>query len=94
VRTTIINRDFTVATVAGHKIEEEPTPGAEAAAVEGAVAAEGAEAAAVAAETAEGKTPAGKEAAGKAPAGKEPAGKPAAGARPAAAAKPADRGKK
>ena len=84
VRTTIINRDFTVATNAGHKIEEEPSPGAEAVAVEGAVAAE----------TAEGKTPAGKEAAGKAPAGKEPAGKPAAGARPAAAAKPADKGKK
>ena len=28
VRPTIQNRDFTVATVAGHKIEEEPTPGA------------------------------------------------------------------
>jgi large subunit ribosomal protein L25 len=93
VRTTIINRDFTVATIAGHKIEEEATPGAEAAAVEGAVAAEGEEAAAAAADTAEGKAPAGKEAAGKAPAGKEPA-KAAAAARPAAAAKPADKGKK
>jgi len=88
VRTTIINRDFTVATIAGHKIEEEPTAAGEGAAAEGAVAAEGEEAAAVAVETAEGKAPAGKEAA------KEAAGKPAAGARPAAAAKPADRGKK
>ena len=43
VRPTIHNRDFTVATIAGHKIEEEPTPGAEAAAVEGAVPAEGEE---------------------------------------------------
>jgi large subunit ribosomal protein L25 len=94
VRTTIINRDFTVATIAGHKIEEEPTPGAEAAAVEGAPAAEGAEAGAVAVETAEGKAPAGKEAAGKAPVGKEAAGKPAAVARPAAATKPAEKGKK
>jgi large subunit ribosomal protein L25 len=33
VKPTILNRDFTVATIAGHKIEEEPTPGAEAAAV-------------------------------------------------------------
>ena len=41
VRPTIQNRDFTVATVAGHKIEEEPTPGAEVAAAEGAVPAEG-----------------------------------------------------
>ena len=41
VRPTIQNRDFTVATIAGHKIEEEPTPGAEAAAAEGAVPAEG-----------------------------------------------------
>src|SRR5262249_17197615 len=30
VKPTILNRDFTVATVAGHKIEEEPTPGTEA----------------------------------------------------------------
>ena len=43
VKPTILNRDFTVATIAGHKIEEEPTPGAEAAAVEGAVPAEGEE---------------------------------------------------
>jgi large subunit ribosomal protein L25 len=88
VRTTILNRDFTVATIAGHKIEEETTPGAEAAVVEGAAApAEGEAVAAV--EGAEGK-----EAAGKAPAGKEAAAKPAAGAKPAASAKPADRGKK
>jgi large subunit ribosomal protein L25 len=82
VRPTILNRDFTVATIAGHKIEEEPTPGVEAAAVEGAAPAEGAEGAA-AAESAEGKTAAGKEAAAK-PAAKEAA----------SAAKPADRGKK
>ena len=31
VKPTIPNRDFTVATIAGHKIEEEPTPGAAAA---------------------------------------------------------------
>src|SRR5882672_10320432 len=43
VKPTIINRDFTVATIAGHKIEEEPTPGAEVAAVEGEVPAEGEE---------------------------------------------------
>ena len=43
VKPTILNRDFTVATIAGHKIEEEPTPGAEAAAAEGAVPAEGEE---------------------------------------------------
>jgi large subunit ribosomal protein L25 len=89
VRPTILNRDFTVATIAGHKIEEEPTPGAEVAAVEGAAPAEGAEGAA-AAEGADGKPAAGKEAAGK-PAAKEaaPAAKPTASARPAA-----DRGKK
>ena len=46
VKPTILNRDFTVATIAGHKIEEEPTPGAEVAAAEGAVPAEGAEGAA------------------------------------------------
>ncbi len=89
VKPTILNRDFTVATVAGHKIEEEPTPGAEVAAVEGAVPVEGEEGA-PAAEAAEGKTPAGKEAAG----GKAPAGKEAAAAKPAAAKPAADRGKK
>jgi large subunit ribosomal protein L25 len=88
VRPTILNRDFTICTVAGHKIEEEPTPGAEVAAVEGAVPAEGE--AAPAAEEGE-KAAAGKEGAAKAPAGKEAAAaKPAAGARPAAA----DKGKK
>jgi large subunit ribosomal protein L25 len=90
VRPTIQNRDFTVATIAGHKIEEETTPTAEAAvAAEGAVPAEGAEgAAAAAAAPADGKTAAGS--GGKAPAasGKEaPAGKGAA--KPAA-----DKGKK
>jgi large subunit ribosomal protein L25 len=83
VRPTISNRDFTVATIAGHKIEEEPTAGAEATAVEGAAPAEG-EPGAVAPEGAEGKPPA-KEAAGKEP----PAGKAGAAARPAA-----DKGKK
>jgi large subunit ribosomal protein L25 len=78
VRPTILNRDFTVATVAGHKIEEEPTPGAEVAAAEGAAPAEGAEGA-PAAEGADAKAAAGKEGAAKAPAGKE-----AAGAKPAA----------
>jgi large subunit ribosomal protein L25 len=90
VKPTILNRDFTVATVAGHKIEEEPTPGAEVAAVEGAVPAEGEEGA-PAAEGADTKAAAGKE--GAAP-GKAPAGKEAAGAKPAAAKPAADRGKK
>jgi large subunit ribosomal protein L25 len=99
VKPTILNRDFTVATIAGHKIEEEPTPGAEVAAVEGAVPAEGEAAAAEGAAPADAKA-AGKEAAGgKAPAGKEaaggkaPAGKEAAGAKPAAGKAP-DKGKK
>jgi large subunit ribosomal protein L25 len=86
VTPTIINRDFTVATIAGHKIEEEPTPGAEAAVagaegaapVEGAAPAEGAAAAPADAKAAAG---------GKAPAGKE-------AAKPAAAGKPAEKGKK
>jgi large subunit ribosomal protein L25 len=84
VRPTIINRDFTVATIAGHKIEEEATTTPDAAvAVEGAAPAEGGEPAAAAAGDA--KAPAGKEAAAKAPAGKE-AAKPAA-AKPAAGKK-------
>jgi large subunit ribosomal protein L25 len=88
VTTTIQNRDFTVATIAGHKIEEEPTPGAEVAAVEGEVPVEGAEGAAPAEGAADAKAAPGKEgAAAKAPAGKE-------AAKPAAAAKPADKGKK
>ena len=41
VRPTIQNRDFTVATVAGHKIEEEPTPAAAVATAEGAAAVPG-----------------------------------------------------
>jgi len=95
VKPTIQNRDFTVATIAGHKIEEEPTPGAEVAAAEGAVPAEGEAAAAEGAPAdakgapAGGKAPAGKEAAG----GKAPAGKEAAGAKPAAGKAP-DKGKK
>ena len=82
VKPTILNRDFTVATVAGHKIEEETTTTPDAAvAVEGAAAPEGAEAAAGAAAGDAKGAAAGKEAAGKAPAGKE-AAKPAA-AKPA-----------
>jgi large subunit ribosomal protein L25 len=79
VKTVIQNRDFTVATIAGHKVEEEPTPGAEAAvAAEGAAPAEGeaAEGAAAAA-PADAKAPAGKEA-----------------AKPAAPAKAPEKGKK
>ena len=79
VRPTITNRDFTVATVAGHRVEEEAKP-TEAVAAEGAAAATGEGAPAAAAGDA--KAAAGKEgAAAKAPAGKE-AAKP--GAKPAA----------
>ena len=85
VTPTILNRDFTVATIAGHKIEEEPTPGAEAAAVEGAVPAEGEEGAPAAEAGAEGKEGA---------AAKAPAGKEAAGAKPAAAKPAADKAKR
>jgi large subunit ribosomal protein L25 len=87
VRPTIQNRDFTICTVAGHKVEEEAAPGA-AAVAEGAAPAEGAEAAAPAAEAGEAKAAAGKEsAAAKAPAGKE-------AAKPAAAKAGADKAKK
>jgi len=85
VKPTILNRDFTVATIAGHKIEEETTTTPDAAAaVEGAAAPEAGEAAAAPGAgdaKAAGKEPAG----GKAPAGKE-AAKPAA-AKPAAGKK-------
>jgi len=91
VKPTIINRDFTVATIAGHKIEEEPTPGAEVAAVEGAVPAEGEEGAPAAEAGADAKAAPGKEGAA---AAKAPAGKEAAGAKPAAGKPAADRGKK
>ena len=77
VRPTIQGRDFTVATVAGHRVEEEATPTAGAAVAEGAVAAPGAEGATAA--------PADGKAAAPAAGGKAPA----AGAKPAAAAKPA-----
>jgi large subunit ribosomal protein L25 len=75
VRPTITNRDFTVGTIAGHRVEEEAKP-AEAVVAEGATpAAEGAPAAAAG----DAKAAAGKEgAAAKAPAGKEAAAKPAA----------------
>ncbi len=87
VKPTILNRDFTICTVAGHKIEEEVVPGAAAAAAEGAVPAEGEAAAAGEAPAADAKAAA-PAAGAKAPAGKE-------AAKPAAAAKPgADKGKK
>jgi len=86
VKSVIQGRDFTVATIAGAKKEEEETPVAAAAAAEGA---EGAAAAAPAAgaEAAKGGAPAAG-AKGAAPA----AGKPAAGKAAAPAAKPAAKG--
>ena len=89
VKPTILNRDFTVATVAGHKVEEEPTPSAEAVAAEGTAPVEGEEGAPAADAGDAAKAAAGKEATpGKAPAAKE-------AAKPAAAAKPgADKAKK
>jgi large subunit ribosomal protein L25 len=81
VRPTIQGRDFTVATVAGHKIEEEATPTTGAAVAEGAVAAPGAEGAAAAPADGKAAAPA---AGGKAPA---PGAKPAAAAKPAAGKK-------
>jgi large subunit ribosomal protein L25 len=85
VKPTIQNRDFTVATVAGHKIEEEPTPGAETVAVEGAVPAEGeaAEGAAAAPADPKAAAAAGAKAPAAAPGAKPAAAKPAAGAKPA-----------
>jgi large subunit ribosomal protein L25 len=80
----IQNRDFTVATVAGHKIEEEPTPGTAAATAEGAAPAEGAEGAAPAAD---GDAKAAAAPGAKAPAGKETAAKSAAAAKPASGGK-------
>jgi large subunit ribosomal protein L25 len=95
VKPTIQNRDFTVATIAGHKIEEEPTPGAAVVAADGAVPAEGeaAEGAAAApadpkaAAAAGAKAPAAAAGAKPAAAAKPAAGKPAAGAKPAAGKK-------
>jgi large subunit ribosomal protein L25 len=84
VKPTIQGRDFTVATIAGHRVEEEGTagtPGAPAAEGAAPVAAEGAAAAPADAKAAAGS--------------KAPAGKDAAGAKPAAApAKGGDKGKK
>jgi large subunit ribosomal protein L25 len=84
VEPTIKDRDFTVATIGGHKVEEEGVPGAPGApaAAEGAApaAAEGAAAAPADAKAA---------AVGKAPAGKE-----GGAAKPAPAAKGGDKGKK
>jgi large subunit ribosomal protein L25 len=83
VKPTIQGRDFTVATIAGHRVEEEGAAGAPgAAAAEGAApaAAEGAAAAPADAKAAAGA--------------KAPAAKEAGGAKPAAAAKGGDKGKK
>jgi large subunit ribosomal protein L25 len=81
VKPTIHDRDFTVATVAGHRVEEEAAPGAPGApaAAEGAAPAAAAEGAAAPAEAKGAAAPAGKE---------------AAAAKPAAAAKGGDKGKK
>ena len=85
VKTTIQNRDFTVATIAGHKVEEEAAP-------EAALVGEGAAPAAAAAEGAEGAPAAAAPPDAKAGAGaKAPAGKEAA--KPAAAKAP-EKGKK
>jgi large subunit ribosomal protein L25 len=84
VRPTITNRDFTVATIAGHRVEEEAKP-AEAVVAEGGLPAEGE--AAAAAPAADAKAGGAKDAAAKAPvAGKGAVGKDAA--------KPAEKGKK
>jgi large subunit ribosomal protein L25 len=81
VKPTILNRDFTVATIAGHRIEEEVKPEGEAVAAEGVAPAEGEEGAAAApAEAAKAAAAGGKEGA---PAGKAAAGKEAAGGKPA-----------
>jgi large subunit ribosomal protein L25 len=82
VKPTIQGRDFTVATIAGHRVEDEAAAGAP-----GAAAAEGAAPAAAegAAAPADAKAAAG---------AKAPAGKDAGGAKPAAAAKGGDKGKK
>jgi large subunit ribosomal protein L25 len=76
VKPTIQNRDFTVATIAGHRVEEEAPVAGAAVAAEGAAPAEGAAAA-------EGAAPAGdaKAAPGAAKAPAAAAAKPAAGAK-------------
>jgi large subunit ribosomal protein L25 len=82
IEPTIKDRDFTVATIGGHKSEEEAAPsvpGAPAAEAAAPAAAEGAAAAPADAKTA---------------AAKAPAGKDAGSAKPAAAAKGGDKGKK
>jgi large subunit ribosomal protein L25 len=80
VKPTIHDRDFTVATVAGHRVEEEAAPGAPGApaAAEAAAPAAAAEGAAAPAEAKGGAAPA----------------KDAGAAKPAAAAKGGDKGKK
>ena len=83
VKPTIQGRDFTVATIAGHRVEEEgatATPGAPAAEGAAPAAAEGAAAAPADAKAAAGA--------------KAPTSKDAGGAKPAAAAKGGDKGKK
>jgi large subunit ribosomal protein L25 len=84
VKPTILDRDFTVATIAGAKAEEEETKPTEVAAVEAGAAAEGEAAPAAAAGEAKAAAPAG---------GKEAAGKAAAAAK-APAAGAGDKGKK
>jgi large subunit ribosomal protein L25 len=80
VKPTIHDRDFTVATVAGHRVEEEAAPGAPGApaVAEGAAPAAAAEGAAAPAEAKGAAAPA----------------KDAGAAKPAAAAKGGDKGKK
>jgi large subunit ribosomal protein L25 len=84
VEPTIKDRDFTVATIGGHKVEEEAVPGAPGApaAAEGAAPAAAAEGAAAAPADA------------KAAAAKAPAGKDASSSKAAAPAKGSDKGKK
>ena len=77
VRPTITNRDFTVATVAGHRVEEEAPTGA-------AAAAAGTPAEGAAAAPAAGAAPAAAGGAAKAPAGKDAVKPAAAAAKPAA----------
>jgi large subunit ribosomal protein L25 len=89
VEPTIKDRDFTVATIGGHKIEEEGAPGAP-----GAPAAEGAAPAAAAAEGAAAAPAEAKAAAAKAPAGKDAGAAKGVAAKPAAAAKGGDKAKK
>ena len=90
VKPTILNRDFTVATIAGHKIEEEPTPGCRGGRCRRRRACRGRGGRARRRGRCRRQGAPGKEGA----AAKAPAGKEAAGAKPAAGKPAADRGKK